>query len=207
MYNKHKKLIIIGAGGHGKVCSEIAISLKLWDDVLFLDDSSTDNNLNIVGKVSDFTNFVQDFDFFCAIGNNELRKNLHSKILSKNGNIVSLIHPKAIISSNVTIGIGTVVMAGAILNNNSTIKNGVIINSNSVIEHDCKVNDFVHVSPGCIISGSVNIGSETWIGSGSIVINNINISSKCLIGAGSLIVKDIAKPGKYFGHPVQNIEM
>ena len=33
------KLIIIGAGGHGRVVADVAMSLNRWEDIVFLDDN------------------------------------------------------------------------------------------------------------------------------------------------------------------------
>lgn len=33
------KLLILGAGGHGKVVAEIATKMKKWNEIAFLDDN------------------------------------------------------------------------------------------------------------------------------------------------------------------------
>ena len=33
-----KKLLIIGAGGHGRVVADTALESRLWNEVCFLDD-------------------------------------------------------------------------------------------------------------------------------------------------------------------------
>ena len=71
-----KSLLIIGAGGHGRVVKEIAESIEegnslKYGTIDFLDD----NFEKSVGKIDDLGSIGKNYDeVFCAIGNNELRK-------------------------------------------------------------------------------------------------------------------------------------
>ncbi|GAA0357086.1 hypothetical protein GCM10008932_07460 [Alkalibacterium iburiense] len=50
------KLIIIGAKGHGKVCGEIALKMKQWDDIVYLSDDATVTSclgFEVVGQTDD----------------------------------------------------------------------------------------------------------------------------------------------------------
>ena len=40
MQKTHKKLAIIGAGGHGKVVAATALSAARWTEIVFLDDEA-----------------------------------------------------------------------------------------------------------------------------------------------------------------------
>src|SRR5699024_378697 len=102
--------------------------------------------------------------------------------------ITTLIHPSAIIATEVEIGIGTVIMAGVVVNSSTRIGNGVIINTSASVDHDNVIEDFVHLSPGVRIAGTVKVGKQSWLGIGSTIINNIVISEKTIIGAGAVIV-------------------
>ena len=62
--------------------------------------------------------------------------------------LTTLIHPQSVISRRVTIGKGTVIMAGVIINSDTNIGEGCIINTGASVDHDCNIGDFVHVSVG-----------------------------------------------------------
>ena len=66
------RLIIIGAGGHGRVCAEIA-ELCGYRDIAFLDDSLSEK-LNIIGRSTEWEQYLEECEFFIAIGNNAVRK-------------------------------------------------------------------------------------------------------------------------------------
>lgn len=202
-----KRLVIVGASGHGKVVADIANKCG-YDKIVFLDDDSSKEECNgypVVGNFKDINRFC-DFDILVAIGDADIRQKVQIDIISNGLNIPSLIHPNAIVASDVQIGKGTVIMAGAIINSGSKIGNGCIINTGSTIDHDNIISDYVHVSVGSHIAGSVFIGKKTWIGAGAIVINNIKICENCIIGAGAVVVNNIEKKGTYIGVPAKRMK-
>lgn len=203
------KLIIIGASGHGKVVADIAISMNKWQDIAFLDDDEsikTLMGLQVIGKPSEAVNYKDEADFFVAIGNNATRKRIHEKLEERRLPIARLIHPSAILGTEVEIGLGTAIMAGVVINSSSRIGKGCIINTSSSLDHDNVLEDYVHISPGARTAGSVAIGTGSWLGIGSIVSNNVKISSGCKIGAGAVVINDVTKSGIYVGVPVRRID-
>ncbi len=196
------RLVIVGASGHGKVVAEIA-KLNGYDDIVFLDDNENVHECAgypVVGKSTD----APDGDLFVAVGNSAARKMLIERYNSRVQPV--LCHPKAIISTDVTIGRGTVVMAGAVINPSVTIGKGVIVNTSCSIDHDCIIGDYSHVSVGAHLSGTVTVGAETWIGAGATVINNVSICDNCMIGAGAVVIRSINDMGIYVGVPAKRIK-
>lgn len=177
------RLIIIGASGHGKVIADIAEKCG-YQDIVFLDDNAEKEEcagFPIVGKVSDAIKL--EGDKIVAIGNASIRERIQNDL-----DTVTLIHPNAIISRRVSIGKGTVIMAGVVVNSDSVIGDGVIINTGSSVDHDCVVNDYAHISVGAHIAGTCRIGKRTWIGAGATVSNNVSVMDDCMVGAGAVVV-------------------
>lgn len=198
------KLIIIGAGGDGKVIADIA-EKKGYKEIAFLDDNQeikTCLNYPVLGKIENIIKYY-NADFVVAIGNPKIREKIQKKILKEGLNITTLIHPNAVIGRNVSIGKGTVVMAGAVINPDTVIGEGCIINTGSTIGHDNNLSDYVHASSGSHLAGTVSVGKYTWIGVGACVKNNISICDSCMIGAGAVVVKDIMVSGTYIGVPAK----
>lgn len=193
------RLVIIGASCHGKVIADIAI-LNGYKDIVFLDD---DENIRfcagfpVVGRVADGIRMAGDK--IVAIGNAVTRERIQREL----DDVVTLIHPNAIISRRVQIGKGTVVMAGAVINSDAVIGDGCIINTGASLDHDCVIEDFAHVSFGAHIAGTVRVGKRAWIGAGAVVINNLNICGDCMVGAGAVVVRDITEQGTYIGVPAK----
>ncbi len=199
--DSHKKLVIIGASGHGKVVADIAL-LNGYDDIVFLDDNENIGycgGFPVVGKVSEAEHL--DGDKFVAIGNAKIREQIQNRI-----NTVVLIHPNATLGRNVVIGEGTVIMAGAVINAEAKIGRGCIINTASSVDHDCVIGDYTHVAVGAHLCGTVLVGNRTWIGAGATVSNNITICSDATIGAGAVVVRDITESGTYMGVPAHRVK-
>ena len=203
------KLIIIGASGHGKVVADIAIKMNKWQSIAFLDDDEsikTSMGLEVIGRTTDAFTYKDEADFFVAIGSNTTREKIQEKLIEQGINVICLIHPSAVIGTNVEIGFGSVVMAGVVINSSSRIGNGCIINTSSSIDHDNVIENYVHISPGVNMAGTVKVGKRSWLGIGSVVSNNVNICSGCKVGAGAVVVKDITEPGTYVGVPVRRVD-
>lgn len=199
-----KKLIIIGASGHGKVIADIAVR-NGYEDIVFLDD---DENVKecagfpVIGKSTE--SGMIDADVIIGIGNAGVRKQIQESIPDEK--LVTLIHPDAVVAEDVVVGKGTVVMAGAVINPGVRIGKGCIINTCSSVDHDCEVGDYVHIAVGSHLCGTVSVGDGTWIGAGATVSNNVSICSACMIGAGAVVVKNIVEAGSYVGLPAKKIK-
>ena len=198
-----KKLIIIGASGHGKVVADIAVQ-NGYQEIVFLDDNEAVKSCGkypVIGKTDEARRL--DGDIIVAIGNANIRK----RILESMGGmkLATLIHPAAVVANDVVIGEGTVAMAGAVVNPGAILGKGCIVNTCASIDHDCRVSDYVHVAVGGHLCGSVAVGERPWIGAGAVVSNNISVCGECMIGAGAVVVKDIKEPGTYVGAPVQKL--
>lgn len=203
----HKKVIIIGAGGHAKVIADIIE--KSGDEVVgFLDDNKENGatvikNYKVIGGSNNrFAMAItkENVEFVIAIGDNQKRKKISN---SPNLKFYTAIHPSAQIGLDVRIEEGTVIMANSCINSSAKIGKHCIINTGAIIEHDNIIEDYVHISPNATLGGTVKIGESTHVGIGSIVKNNITICKNCTIGAGAVVVKNILEEGTYVGVPAR----
>lgn len=199
----NKEVIIIGAGGHGKVVADII--QKSGDKVRgFLDDNPNlgveFSGFPLLGNIGSYKRFVI-YPFVIAIGNAKIRESISKKLCDVQW--YTAIHPDAVIADiDIAIGEGTVIMANAIINAGSKIGKHCIVNSGAIVEHDNTIADFAHISVGAKLAGTVKIGKRTWIGIGATVSNNLNICADCMIGAGAVVTRNIYEAGTYVGVPV-----
>lgn len=200
-----KKFAILGASGHGKVLAEIA-ELSGWTDIVFFDDAwptliqngpwpISGNSQHLESSTSQFGGII------VAIGNNAIRLAKSEEIRAKGLPLITLIHPKAIVSHYATIDNGSVVMAGAVINPFAKIGFAAIINTSATIDHDCRLGDGVHVSPGAHLAGDVSVGHRTWIGIGAVIKQCLQIGEDATVGAGAAVVNDIPNHQTIVGVP------
>lgn len=208
-----KKLIIIGAGGNSKVILDIlkARRKQLFEDIQllgFLDDninSIPPENFPLLGSLKKLNDYIHNNEVTVinGIGSNAVRKSVYEAY--KNINWYTAIHPSAIISSNVIIGDGAVVMPGAIINSGASIGKLALINTGAIVEHDNNIGDFTHLASGVTTAGNVTVGELTMLGTGSKVIQGITIGTNTMIGAGAIVINDIPSDCTAVGTPAKVI--
>ena len=70
------RLLIIGAGGHGRCCRDIALRMGIYEQIDFLDDQDQEG-LSVVGKINQLKQIQELYDHvFVAIGKNAFRKKI-----------------------------------------------------------------------------------------------------------------------------------
>lgn len=189
---------LYGASGHSKVIIDILKSSSVTIATIIDDNPKTATILGEPIVTNTGVDFSEIQNMIISIGNNKVRQRISDQIKV---NYVNAIHPTAIISPTVTLGKGTVIMAGAMINPDAVIGNHCIINTGAVIEHDCRIADFAHISPSVSLAGNVEIGEGTHIGIGAKVIQGIKIGKWATIGAGAVIIKDIPDYAVVVGNP------
>lgn len=199
-------LLIIGAGGHGKVVADAAFEDGRWDRIAFLDDRYKQINTvakwPVLGNLLQVKDFLRDYpDLIVAIGNNKRRVELLRLFLNLGFNLPVLVHPTAFISKSARLFPGTVICAKAAVNTGAVIGFGSIINTGATVDHDCLIGEGVHICPGVNLAGEVKVGNYSWVGIGAAVTQQITIGENVIVGAGSVIVRNIESNLKVHGVP------
>lgn len=201
----NKNLIIIGAGSLGVMSLDVALEMKKYDEIYFLDDSKEKNSLihgyKVIGGIKDITKInIEKYDVCIAIANNSVRKKIATEYKL---NYVNIIHPKAVISRLSEIGIGNIILPNVSIDPEAVIGDHVIINKNTSLGHNVVMKDFSQSSPGCQLGGVV--GEQTFIGLGATLLPNVVIGDNCIIGAGAVVVKDLPNNITAVGIPAKEI--
>lgn len=184
-------LLILGAGGHGRVVAEAAELCAEWDAIAFLDDRiDVDMVLGhrIVGGMNEYAKFVGTYEHaMVCIGDNEKRMDLIQKLLKVGYKVPVIIHPRAAVSKYCNIEQGTVVLAGAVINTGARIGMGCIINIGSCVDHDCVLSEGVHVCSGGVVRSGCRVGGLSYIGAGACVKAGSEITEKYILPDGMVI--------------------
>ena len=204
---EHKKLILVGGGGHCKSVIDVAESAGFQiQGILDIPENVGKKVLDysIIGTDDQIPDYVKDAVFLVTVGHIKdatLRIKLHQKIVDAGGTLATIVASTAHVSKYAQIGEGSVIMHQAVVNADAIIGRGCIINTFANIEHDSKIGDYCHISTGAMINGNCVVGKETFFGSQSVMVNGIEITSGCVIGAGSLVRKNATQKGVYSGNP------
>lgn len=207
------KLIIWGAGGHGKVVLDVVRAQGHFTDVVFIDDAARISSGNFQGCriVGDRTELARlrtsgYAHFVIAIGCNVVRADCFHAAIEIGIEPVFLIHPTAAVSRCATIAPGTVVMPNSVINADSVIGTNSIINSGAIVEHDCRIADHVHLAPGVVLGGGVGVGACSLIGLNSSVLPGIEIGERAIVGAGTVVRANVAPGDTVAGVPARSLQ-
>ena len=204
-------LLIIGAGGHGKVIADIASALGRWNQIAFVDDKYPDLtqvlDWPVIGAMENFRDHREEYpDIFVAVGDNAMRQKITNWTEEAGFHLPTLIHPRAAVSRLAVIGAGTVINSQSAVNANAKIGKGCIVNTGATVGHDCVLGDFVHVAPGASLAGETVIGEACWIGMRSAVIEQLTVGKGVVVGAGAVVLSDVPDQKLVVGIPAKIIK-
>lgn len=172
------KLLIIGCGGHGCNCLEIAKTMQAGEEPLysgfaFIDDNHAGEKrleCDVIGTVDDIKHFADEYEYaFVAIGNNSSRKKIINMLIDAGFKIATLISPKAIISPYSRIGLGCIVFPFASVEHNAIVEDGVVIDTGVVIGHDATIKAYSLVYANSVIRPNSSIEELTTVTANSLI--------------------------------------
>ncbi len=209
-----EKIFIIGAAGHAKVIIDIVEKQKKYSIVGLIASKAEQGHIimgyTVIGTEDDLPQLMLEHPnskLLIAIGDNWTRYKVYERVKSLLNNVeyATAIHPSAQIGKGVTMGQGSVVMAGAILNSDSNIGDFSIINTKASIDHDNTIGNFTSVAPNVTCGGNVTIGDFTAISISATIKHGIHIGTHTVIGAGSIVLTDVADYIVAYGIPAKRI--
>ena len=158
-----KSILIIGAGGHGRVIAETALACG-YDKIDFLDDHPSEN---VVGSLAELEERSKNYDaVIISIGNLELRRKITEVVERVSNPITTLVHPNAFVSPSAEIGKGSLVLPGAIVHTKAKVGKGCILSVGALIDHDAEIGDFCHINTGAIVGAGATVKDGTRIDAG-----------------------------------------
>jgi len=204
------QLLILGAGGHGKVLAETAEAQGLWQHIALLDDRHglLDGTLrwSVLASIDQARCFVSEYSHATvAVGDSRRRLEWLDLLVGLGFCIPTLIHPAAWVSPSASLAEGCVVMANASVQADASLGRGSIVNTGASVDHDCSIGDGVHVCPGVSLGGEVIVGHGSWLGIGCSVIQGVHLGSHVTVGAGAAVISDIEDAMTVVGVPARDI--
>lgn len=181
------RLLIVGAGGHGRSVAEAALASGTFTLSGFLDDQTTNVwEFPVLGRTQDAAAWRTVADAaIVAIGNNVLRQQLQQQLIVAGFKLATVIHPRAVVSPSANLGMGCAVMAGAIIGTEAKLGMGVIVNSGAVVDHHCVVEDYGHLGVAAAMAGGTKLGAGAWMQAGSALGYGVKVPSGAILPPGS----------------------
>ncbi|NMV41895.1 acetyltransferase [Ralstonia insidiosa] len=187
-----KRLLIVGAGGHGRSVAEAACAAGQYAVVGFIDDVTEVRQVwawpAVVGATSDLAKYRDLADAaIVAIGKNDLREKLCERLQAANFELATIVHPRAIVSPSAMIGVGSAIMAGAIVGTEAELGIGAIVNCGAVVDHHCQVQSFGHLGVNAAMAGGSVLGRGAWMQAGSALGYGVKVAAWAVLEPGQAL--------------------
>jgi sugar O-acyltransferase (sialic acid O-acetyltransferase NeuD family) len=200
----NEKLLLVGAGGQGKVVIDAVRNANMAFDIILADDDERKDGQKLLGhEVTAPVSAVlaHASAFHVAIGNNAVRARVTEYLADRGLTNRTLVHHNAYVAESASIGLGAFVAAHAVVGPDATVAVGCIVNHGAVVDHDCQIDDFSHIAPGATLGGGVRIGKRVLIGAGANILPGVSIGDDCVVGAGAVVLNNLEPGGMHAGVP------
>jgi sugar O-acyltransferase (sialic acid O-acetyltransferase NeuD family) len=205
-------VVIIGAGGHGRVVLDLLLTAGEHRVVGLLDadpalQGTSVYGVDVLGPANLLSKLRQQRvrGAIVAIGDNRIRRTYRNEVDAAGIELINAIHPAAVVSPRAVLGRNIVICAGAIVCTEATIGDSVILNTGCRVDHECVIGDGAHIAPGAVLAGRVRVGPEAFVGLGSQVIQCRAVGSGAVVGAGAVVIRDVPDRARVAGVPAKPI--
>lgn len=209
-----ENILIIGAGGHGRVVLDILTAAGVYNVVGFIDNNAAMHGrrvdgIPVLGGVADLAAIAVRHaaaGAIIAIGDNGARRGLARQTERLGLQLVSAVHPSAALAHNAMLGRNVVVAAGAVVCAHCQIGDSVILNTGCIVDHQTMIGEGSHICPGVRLAGRVKVESGAFIGIGATVVPNVTIGIEAIVGAGAVVTADVDPLTTVVGVPARPIK-
>ena len=164
-----KSLLILGAGGFGRMVKETAQALG-YEKVVFLDDAVKSDD--VIGMCCDYVIQHEEYPVaVAAFGNNKTRLYWTDKLLEEGYEVPAIVHPSAIVSPSAVLEPGCFVMQRAVVNTHTKIERAVLVNSGAIVDHGSSVGAGAHIGLGSVVKSDCVIESGRKVEAGEVIFS------------------------------------
>ena len=205
------RIIIVGAGGFGR---EVALYLRESHPHTpcgFIDDNPRaleghDPTVPLLGAVHGWVPGADDL-FVLGIGEPSTRQKLAALLSAGGARFLTLIHPRALVAPNATLGAGVIVGPFCYVSPEARIGDHVVLNVYASVGHDAIVGACCVLSPYVTLLGHSALEERVFIGSQSVVTIGKRVGADAKVGAGSIVYRDVPSGHFAMGNPARNLPL
>ena len=201
------RLVILGAGGHGRALIELARDLPGIELAGLIDAAPRAREmlgLPILGDEGALPGLLAAGTHFACVAIGDAAARLAAARLEALGfALPPLVHPSAILARSARIGPGAVVLPRAVLGALAEVGRLAIVNTGAILEHDTVAGEAAHIGPGAVLAGGVRVGARSQVGAGAACRPYVSIGTDAVIGTGAAVIADIPDGARVGGVPAK----
>lgn len=209
-------IVVVGAGGFGRETIDVieainaAAESPLWDLLGVVDDAPSDLNLTrlkamgvpYLGAIERLPG-LGEVAVVIGIGSPVARQRVAAKVEGWGLQSPDLVHPTAVIGSEVGWGGGAVVCALVSIGTNVELGCHVHLNPHAVVGHDTVLGDWVSVNPNATVSGDCVVEEKVLVGAGAVILHQVRVGRSVVVGAAACVVADAPDEAVLKGVPAR----
>ena len=207
-----KNIIVFGAGEFGTLIQNVMSYNQDFQIAAFGDDNMdkskiTTGNVPLFNQ-GDLFQFAKENEIqtaIMAIGNNRVRGVKYNLFKDAGFEMLSIVHPKALIDTKVVFGDNVIIEMGTAIHTHSKIGNNVFLGGDALIGHHNIIGDHVLVGGNASFGGAVVVEDYASVGVGSSIKPGVNIGKGAIVGVGAVVIKDVEPGTTVVGVPAKPI--
>ena len=207
-----KNIIVFGAGEFGTLIQNVMSYNQDFQIAAFGDDNMDKSKIT-TGDVplfnqGDLFQFAKENEIqtaIVAIGNNRVRGIKYNLFKDAGFEMLSIVHPKALIDTKVVFGDNVIIEMGTAIHTHSKIGNNVFLGGDALIGHHNIIGDHVLVGGNASFGGAVVVEDYASVGVGSSIKPGVNIGKGAIVGVGAVVIKDVEPGTTVVGVPAKPI--
>lgn len=182
------KLLIYGAGDFSTTVA--ALARQCGHEVVGLIDD-TGRNASALGNFDQVraSHPATEHGIALAIGYNNLaaRWAAWERVQQAGYPCPALIHPRAYVADEASLGAGCFVMAGAHVDVYANVEAACVLWPLACVNHDTRVGANSFISPSATLCGFVRLGAHSFVGAGAVLVDHVELPPGSFVKAASLV--------------------
>ena len=207
-----KNIIVFGAGEFGTLIQNVMSYNQDFQIAAFGDDNMdkskiTTGNVPLFNQ-GDLFQFAKENEIqtaIVAIGNNRVRGVKYNLFKDAGFEMLSIVHPKALIDTKVVFGDNVIIEMGTAIHTHSKIGNNVFLGGDALIGHHNIIGNHVLGGGNASFGGAVVVEDYASVGVGSSIKPGVNIGKGAIVGVGAVVIKDVEPGTTVVGVPAKPI--
>jgi acetyltransferase EpsM len=211
-----QRLVVLGGPGDGLVVAEaIRQATAAGHDVElfgFLNDVLAPGEIlqsaPVLGRFEDWRGLDSDVMFVPAV---QKVKDMQARVNRIEGLEIpdqrwaSVVHPRAVVSSDVRIGVGAFIASFATVQPESRIGRFASLRSGATLGHHSVVEDHAYVGPNATMCGRSKLEFAAHLGPGAVLLDNKTLGAFSVAGIAAAVTKSVPDFWVVFGNPAVRV--
>lgn len=210
-------IVVLGAGGDALVIAEAILQGQLAGQGVelagFLDDKLQGEALYgkpVLGGLDDWSGLDADIRFVPAIQKVKDSPRRVERLLAlriPDARWITVIHPRAAVSSDARIGRGAFIASCATVQPECVIGDFASLRAGAMLGHHCRVDSHAYVGPNAVMCGRSVLEIGSHLGPGSVLLESKVMGPYSVAGIGSAVTRDVKERTIVFGNPARRVGM